>query len=266
MRIVSLLFHDVYRRDAAESGFVSPAADRYKLSAQAFDAHIESVRSVRSDDPLRLADSPAVDAVRTGTFSFVLTVDDGGCSYGSIVADRLEACGWRGHAFVTTDWIGRPGFLSAAEIRNLDARGHVIGSHSASHPTRFSACSKERMLDEWRRSRCVLEDVLGHEVRVASVPGGYFSLGVARRAAEAGLRVLFTSEPTTAVRIVDGCTVIGRFAIRSGCSPDLSGRLVAAPARARNAEWAGWNAKKLVKPLLGSAYSRVADWLIASHS
>jgi hypothetical protein len=31
MRLVSLLFHDVYDADPRESGFASDAADRYKL-------------------------------------------------------------------------------------------------------------------------------------------------------------------------------------------------------------------------------------------
>jgi len=29
----------------------------------------------------------------------------------------------------------------------------------------------------------------------------------------------------------------------------------------RSKEWAAWNAKSLVKPLLGSSYPRVADWI-----
>src|SRR5262249_62307315 len=114
MRIVSLLFHDVYVGGAADSGFVSAAADRYKLTAPAFDVQLRPLHVVRSDHPLCLADSSALVAARDLDFPFVLTVDDGGCSYQSQVADRLEARGWRGHAFVTTDCIGRRGFLSAA--------------------------------------------------------------------------------------------------------------------------------------------------------
>jgi peptidoglycan/xylan/chitin deacetylase (PgdA/CDA1 family) len=272
MRIVSLLFHDVYVADPGESGFVSQAADRYKLALADFEAQIRGVAAVRQTAPIcapAIPDSARAELVEVRastsdiTLPFALTVDDGGLSYGSVVADRLEARGWRGHCFVTTNWIGERGFLDVAQIRDLDARGHVIGSHSASHPTRFSACTRVQMVEEWRRSRAALEDVLGHEVRTASVPGGYFSTIVARTAAEAGLSVLFTSEPTTTVRAVDGCVVVGRFAVRAGCPADFSANLVSPSARARCAEWASWNAKKLVKPLLGSSYGRVADWVIA---
>jgi peptidoglycan/xylan/chitin deacetylase (PgdA/CDA1 family) len=265
--MVSLLFHDVYVGDPGESGFVSQAADRYKLTLPEFDAQLHAVTSARNDAPLCASEIRTAAAPRSRSrLPFVVTVDDGGRSYHTLVADRLETRGWRGHCFVTTNWIGERGFLDAREIRDLDRRGHVIGSHSASHPTRFNACARRQMLDEWRRSRAALEDVLGHDVRVASVPGGYFSTTVARTAAEAGIQVLFTSEPTTALRIVDGCVVIGRFAVRAGCPADASARLVSRSARARLAEWTTWNAKKLVKPLLGPSYGRVADWLIAPRS
>ncbi len=52
MRTVSLLFHDVYAADPRESGFASPAADRYKLSLQQFDAQLAGLAQVRADAPV----------------------------------------------------------------------------------------------------------------------------------------------------------------------------------------------------------------------
>ena len=43
MRVVSLLFHDVYASDPRESGFCSPAADRYKLSVRDFVAQLDGL-------------------------------------------------------------------------------------------------------------------------------------------------------------------------------------------------------------------------------
>lgn len=243
MSTVSLLFHDVYVTDPRESGFVSPAADRYKLALPDFEAQLNGLKTV---------DRP-----------FTMTVDDGGVSFYTLVADRLEAFGWRAHCFVSTGMIGHPGFLSAAQIRELDGRGHTIGSHSVTHPARFSACSLDRMRDEWSRSRHVLEDLLGHEVVVASVPGGYYSRRVAETAAESGLQVLFNSEPTTAVRNTNGLLVSGRYTIRQGDPVDTARKLVAKSPWARGAAWASWNAKGIVKPILGPSYRRVADWVLA---
>lgn len=245
MGTVSLLFHDVYVTDPRESGYASEAADRYKLSATAVDAHLDAIASVR--------DVP-----------FLITVDDGGVSYYTLLADRLEARGWRGHCFVSTNQIGTRGFLDAAQIRELDKRGHLIGSHSASHPTRFSACTPEQMREEWTSSRRVLEDILGHDVTLASVPGGYYSKAVARAACDAGLQLLFNSEPVTTLEHQDGCTIAGRFTIRRGDAPDMSRRLLLPAPWARWSAWTKWNAKGLVKPILGPAYMRVAD-LVAGH-
>ena len=272
MKIVSLLFHDVYASDPSESGFRSHAADRYKLSIPAFEAQLEGLFDSGVDAPLLtdalLASScgePRIPHPGSRTPSLI-TFDDGGESYYTAAADRLEALGWRGHCFVTTDYIGQRGFLTAEQIRELDARGHVIGSHSATHPARFSALSPAEMRREWSDSRVVLEDLLGRAVTVASVPGGYFSPTVANAAAAAGLRVLFTSEPTTRVSSHEDCTLIGRFTIRRGHAPDMAKRFVLAAPWARCSAWAGWNAKAIVKPLLGPSYSRIADRLLVSKT
>jgi peptidoglycan/xylan/chitin deacetylase (PgdA/CDA1 family) len=257
MPLVSLLFHDVYRRSPSESGFCSPGADRYKLSADQLSSQLDGVAAARRDRPILASSRAALSAA--GDFPFLITVDDGGVSYYRVIADLLEERGWRGHAFVSTDFIGQPGFLTVEQIRELDARGHVIGGHSASHPPRFSACRREEMIEEWTKSRKVLEDVLGHDVSIASLPGGYFSSTVAETAAEAGLHVLFTSEPVTRTFSEGACAVVGRFAIRSGADPAFSRKLVEPARWTRSEEWASWQVKGLLKPVLGPLYSRLAD-------
>jgi len=249
MRAVSLLFHDVYVSDPPESGFRSPAADRYKLSLRDFEAQLDGLVTLRIP-------------VAGGATSTFMTFDDGGVSYYTLVADRLEALGLRGHCFVTTDFIGERGFLTSQQIRELDARGHVIGTHSASHPSRFNALAGIEMQREWSESRKRLEDILGHPVTAGSVPGGYFSRAVADAAAQAGLMTLFTSEPTRRASLRHGCRVIGRFTIRRGHSARMARRFASAAPWARCGAWLGWNAKALVKPVLGPSYSRVADWIL----
>jgi peptidoglycan/xylan/chitin deacetylase (PgdA/CDA1 family) len=261
MRAISLLFHDVYVDRPEESGFVSAAANRYKLSVADFDAQLEGVAQVRSDAPAGARELvPGVSRDEPQP-PFLVTVDDGGVSYHTIIAGRLEQRGWRGHCFVSTDFIGQRGFLDAGQIRDLDARGHVLGSHSASHPARFSTIAFDDMVREWTRSREVLEDILGHEVAVASVPGGYFSPTVARAARRAGIHVLFTSEPVTSIQPEAGCTLMGRFTIRRGDPADAAQRFLIPAPWARSTAWVSWNAKGLVKPVLGSSYMRIADWV-----
>ena len=186
-------------------------------------------------------------------------MDDGGISYYTMVADRLESLGWRGHCFITTRFSGQRGFLDKPQIRDLHRRGHAIGSHLASHPRRFSACGWGEMVCEWEESCKVLADILGQDVTVASVPSGYFSPNVARAAWEAGIKVLFTSDPKTCVRSIAGCTVMGRFTVRRGYQADFAQRLGILEPSVLFREWIIWNAKKTTKTLLGAAYLRLMD-------
>lgn len=94
---------------------------------------------------------------------------------------------------------------------------------------------------------------------VASVPGGYFSPNVARAAWEAGIKVLFTSDPKTCVRSIAGCTVMGWFTVRRGYQADFARKLGTLDPSVLFREWIIWNAKKTIKTLLGAAYPRLMD-------
>jgi peptidoglycan/xylan/chitin deacetylase (PgdA/CDA1 family) len=246
---VYLLFHDIYVNDPHESGFRSPAADRYKLSIRQFDRELA-----------------ALAALPPRAMPFRLTFDDGGESFYTIVADRLEALGWGAHCFVATHYIDQPGFLTRTQIRELHARGHVIGSHSASHPHRMHACGRDVIAHEWFSSIAMLEDLLGDPVATASVPGGFYSATVANAARDAGVTTLFTSEPVLSTHYVGDCRVEGRFTIRHSSAPGLSARLAATAPWSRWGMWAQWNAKAAIKPVLGPFYSKVADWLMAENA
>lgn len=251
--IAVLLFHDVYRHDPRESGFPGRGADRYKLGLASFDAHLAKLAEARCDAPV-----VGALAARAGPGAFAVTVDDGGVSFSTLVADRLEALGWRASCFVTTGAIGRRGFLDARQIRALHRRGHAVGSHSVTHPTRFAACRFDVAVREWRDSRLALADILGDDVRTASVPGGWFTADVARSASEAGITTLFTSEPVPAVRVLGGCAVVGRFTVRAGHRPDFSARVASLDPWTLAAEWTAWTGKKAAKRVLGPLYARLA--------
>jgi peptidoglycan/xylan/chitin deacetylase (PgdA/CDA1 family) len=265
MRVIALEYHDVLGgADFAASGFTEPGADSYKLTAGTFEAHLEAVAGSGTRVGLSIDEALAspVEVGVDGRPPVVLTFDDGGCSAISEIAPRLEARGWRGHFFMTTARIGTPGFLSGAELRELQARGHVIGSHSHSHPVRMSACSPDSLRAEWSDSIALLSDVLGCAVGTASVPGGYFSRTVAAMASRAGIHTLFTSEPSSRATSVDGCTVLGRYTLRRDDPASLAAALVDASSRARVRQWSVWNAKKVLKRLGGTAYLRARARLL----
>jgi hypothetical protein len=136
----------------------------------------------------------------------------------------------------------------------LRSRGHVIGSHSCSHPARMSHLSWDQLIREWSESCAILSDTLGEHVRVASVPDGYYSRNVGRAAAAAGIEVLFTSEATAATSVLDGCLVLGRYFIQMHTPPAVSGEIAAGRIWPRWRQTVLWEAKKPLKALMGESY------------
>jgi peptidoglycan/xylan/chitin deacetylase (PgdA/CDA1 family) len=250
MQVKVLMYHDVVAPGRhQESGFPEADAALYKLSPARFAAHLDAL-AAQLPAPALLPDTGV-------NGSWCVTFDDGGVSAATEIAPALASKNWRGYFFMTTDYIGREAFLSVAQLRELQAQGHVIGSHSCSHPPRFSALSYTDMLREWRDSLAKLADLLGGPVATASVPGGFYSREVARAAAEAGVKILFTSEPTAKTDTIDGCLIVGRYSIQRGTSPQAAAALAAGkflPAAQQNLLW---NTKKLAKKLIGPLYAAV---------
>lgn len=250
--IISLMYHDLVD-DAATSasGFRGAAADRYKQTPENFESHLDAIAR-RCSTAQAIAYDAALSQKGDST-PWLVTFDDGGVSAIN-AATRLERRGSIGHFFVTTSRIGTSGFLNEDQIRSLHRSGHVIGSHSHTHPAPISALNDAELLSEWRQSVTLLSEVIGEPVTVASVPGGFYSKRIAHAAARAGIRTLFTSEPVSWIASVHGCTILGRYTILRRTSADV------AAAFADGAPWtcfqqrATWNLKKSAKWLLGTRY------------
>lgn len=260
MRIACLLFHDVVESDLWDSsGFTTPGAAKYKLGRRQFEAHLAAVARVCEASPVIAHD--LLD-VRSTQFPTLLTFDDGGSSAATLVADLLAEINWRAHFFVTAGQIGKDGFMDADQIRDLRRRGHVIGSHSYSHPSRMSHCDDKTLNYEWSRSVDILSEVLGESVDTASVPGGHYSKRVAETAAAAGIRILFNSEPTTKVHRIGSCIILGRFSIVRGTRTTTSGNLVSKYGYARLGQSVFWSAKKIAKIIAGQHYVAIRRHLL----
>ncbi len=267
MDAYSLMYHDIIPRNAPiASGFGGPDADTYKLDAYMFECHLTAISDVVTQANLERVTSPRELAWRAPSSrpAVLLHFDDGGaCALD--VADRLERAGWRGYFHITTDRIGTAGFVTASDLRELHARGHVIGSHSCSHPPRMSGLPWEAMLREWVLSKATLEELLGAPITVASVPGGFCSRQVILAADRAGIEVLFTSEPTSRFDWIRGCLVLGRYAIRRTTRPDEAAAIATGDPVPCWEQWAAWNAKKMLKRLGGEHWlamrKHLFDWM-----
>jgi peptidoglycan/xylan/chitin deacetylase (PgdA/CDA1 family) len=248
MRAMSLAYHDVIPGSVAPKPDVRPGIALYRITQQRFQEHLRSIQK----------QGASIDVIRgyrqwQKQVPAFLTFDDGATN-AFCAADELEKYGWRGHFFIATNWIGRPEFLNASQIRELHARGHVIGSHSCSHPERMSHLAWNDLCKEWSESCAILSGILGQAVRVASVPNGYYARNVAQAAAAAGLQVLFTSEATASATVIDGCLILGRYLMQWRTPAKTAGALAAGQLLPRCEHAALWTAKKALKGMMGESY------------
>jgi peptidoglycan/xylan/chitin deacetylase (PgdA/CDA1 family) len=257
MRALSILYHDVITKDQDESsGFPGRDAAAYKLEFHEFKRHLEAIARAVHERPATA--QQLLNWTGKG-LPFLLTFDDGGLSAYTCIADLLEKYGWQANFFITTDYIDSPSFLTKGQLRELRKRGHAIGSHSCSHPTRMSHCSWERLLEEWERSVHALSYILGEQVSMASLPGGHYSTRVAEAASRAGIRVLFISEPTTRCHFVEGCLIVGRYTIWRGMPPQTAAGIAAGKLSPRLRQVASWNMKKFAKSVGGKSYLKLRE-------
>jgi peptidoglycan/xylan/chitin deacetylase (PgdA/CDA1 family) len=262
-RAIAIMYHDVVTsNDPTSSGFSGEGADIYKLDREEFAGHLAGMPF----PPSLVDDAGALSKPAGSRDPVFLTFDDGGVSAYTEIAPILESRGWRGLFFVTTDRVGSAGFLSAEQIRGLASRGHVVGSHSCSHPRRISSCDPTELRHEWGDSVDMLEQLLGARVTTASVPGGFYSHAVGRSAAEAGIRTLFTSEPTTRIGQIDACLLIGRYGVWRGMPPSITGRIAAGELLPRWRQSAWWSLKKAAKALPGDPYAKLRRVLLARRA
>jgi peptidoglycan/xylan/chitin deacetylase (PgdA/CDA1 family) len=252
----ALMYHDVVQEDSPATGFAGEAAEPYKLGWNTFRLHLDRIGQYLE------APSVASDLVGGNAASprWLLTFDDGGASAVEI-GNELAQRGWRGHFFVISGRLGTAGFLDEDAVAGLHRMGHVIGSHSVTHPARMSALSFAEAVAEWETSVGRLSEIVGTAVDTGSVPGGYYSRKIARAARQAGVEVLFTSDPVRTTRVVEGVVVVGRYAVRRDTTADKA----AAAAVGRTSVWlrqyAAWNVRKPLKRIAGSQYTRARQAL-----
>jgi peptidoglycan/xylan/chitin deacetylase (PgdA/CDA1 family) len=243
VRTISLCLHDVI-----DTGQVKPG-DIYTLKSADFNAHL---RAIGQQNPLiQTISSRSEWGNKVPVF---LTFDDGTAGAYMFAAAGLEDHGWRGHFFITTEWIGREGYMDRDQIRDLHNRGHIIGSHSCSHPERMSCLAPTDLLREWKDSCEILSGIVRHPIKTASVAGGYYSRAVAEAAASAGIEVLFNSEPTSSIALVDGCLVLGRYIVQSFTMPAVSAAIAAGHVWPRWKQSMLWNMKRTLKTVAGESY------------
>ena len=123
----------------------------------------------------------------------LLTFDDGYADAYTAAFPVLQRYGFQATFYVVTDFVGRPGYLTVEQIREMAAAGMSFGSHSVSHLS-LTTLSAERLERELSQSRTQLESLLERQVLDLCYPLGRFNQPVRQAVERAGYRSATTTE------------------------------------------------------------------------
>ena len=140
-----------------------------------------------------------------------ITFDDGNASDLEHGAPELEKRGLRGAFFVCADRIGKPGYLSAADLKELVARGHTVGSHGRGHVP-WPELDEPALHDEVVTAAQEIAEASGAPVTAVAIPFGRYDRRVLRKLDQAGYARVYSSDGLP--RLSDG-GVIPRYSVRA---------------------------------------------------
>lgn len=203
--VVFLMYHELELPGRAlchaEPGYV-----RYVLQASDFRGQMEILK--RKD----WRGTSVGEAVRQFSKNTAAITFDDGCETDLLAAAPiLREFGFGATFFITTGWLGRPGFLSASQLRELASLGFEIGSHSLTH-AHLTDLDHAALHREISGSKLELEQILGQPIEHFSCPGGSYNARVAQLARKAGYRTVCTSQVRVNTARTD-TLALGRIAV-----------------------------------------------------
>ena len=237
---MTLMYHDIIETE--NSGFQNAAAQPYKVTAQLFEQHLEAL---------------------SGHDDVFFTFDDGGSSFVSTAAPLLEKYGRRGVFFIATDYLDTPGFLTTKQVKELNDRGHKIGTHTHTHPENLSRLDEQTIEQEWDTSINILKAIIGEPITSASLPNGYGSKAIYNILQQKGICDIYTSEPN-GDRRQSGTTLHGRFVVKHNTTQEALLHLFGSRSY-RHRIHLKWQLLNFVKEILGGNYERIKNRLAISH-
>lgn len=181
-----LMYHGLHDGPRAR-GVFEPV---YSVAPQAFARQLDwltaqGYRTLRVDE---------LDRAPTAGRRVLITFDDGDASNVDVALPLLRERGMVAEFFVTAAFVGRPGMLSASDVRELADAGMGVQAHGLSHAYLDDLDDGE--LDrELAESKSSLEALSGRTISALALPGGRGGDRERDAAVRAGYGFVFNSEP-----------------------------------------------------------------------
>lgn len=120
----------------------------------------------------------------------MITFDDTDLDQYTVGAAELKKYGFKGVFFIMTVSIGRPRYMSKAQIKELSDQGHVIASHTWNHKN-FAQFTDEDWDIQIDKPTKTLEKLTGKKVQYFAYPYGVFKASNLHKLKEHGFKAAF---------------------------------------------------------------------------
>ena len=204
-----LMYHELEETGGAlcqsEPGYV-----RYVLRTEEFRAQMEFIQSQGWRGVC------VGEALDHEAGQIAITFDDGSATDLISAAPILQTLNFGATFYITSGFLGKPGYLNPAQLRELSGLGFEIGCHSMTHAylTDIDDASLRR---ETAEAKSQIEQIISRPVEHFSCPGGRYD----RRVAEAARNAGYKSVATSRIRANSAsCNrfALGRVAVMRGTS------------------------------------------------
>lgn len=194
----------------------------------------------------------------------VLTFDDGHASNYRLAFPALVEHGMRADFFVNPGNIGKPGFATWAQLREMGAAGMSIQSHGYDH-VYLTSLGRDALRERLHAARITIEDGIGSAVTLLAPPGGRMPTGLVGIARQCGYRHVLSSRPGR-LPASRGTTVLPRLAITTAIDAHRFHAWIHGQRTSILREQLRYGSLSLVKGILGdSRYERARMLALAGR-
>ena len=180
---INLMFHEVGLNNY--SGFYRDGSYNYVISKDEFKLLIDF--------------SIHYSSLTSNNYHY--SFDDGGIS-NMFSAEYLSKKMLKGIFFIPSNYIGKKGFLTSKDILELKNNGHVIGSHSHTHPRFINKLDYNSQFNEWNKSIQILSEIINENIKCVSFPNGLYNNNTLDILNDLNIKKVYTSIPKTILVIL----------------------------------------------------------------
>jgi len=241
---LALTFHGVTKEGPVASGnAIDSAARRYAIGERQF------TKALALLPPSQICAAREIGQAASGDWR-ILTFDDGLVSDYELVLPALAARGVKATFFINSANIGKKGYCSKSQLREMIRAGMEIGSHGCTHRY-LVTMPRSEAIKEIEQSRHELEHLLESSVTSFAPVGGHYRDWMLAKAEKTGYSVFATMIPGRTAVGQKGILFLRRNHIQSEHSEDYLRRLIAAESGTLAVNRFRYTVLHLAKRILG---------------